>query len=104
MTAAALVWESCGAELRAGDKFCHECAAPVVATAKSAEYKQVTTLFAEVVIPLGVHRWTVLSGRSTGFTYAYTEERHGHRPIQSAMPARQDRGGVGGDDGHHRPE
>jgi hypothetical protein len=40
----------------------------------------------------------------SGFTNAYTEERHAHRPIQSAMPARQDRGGIGGDDGHHRPE
>src|SRR6476619_1803140 len=49
MTAAALVCGSCGAELRAGDKFCHECAAPVVAAAKSAEYKQVTVLFADVV-------------------------------------------------------
>jgi len=39
----------CGAELRAGDKFCHECAAPVVAAAKPAEYKQVTVLFADVV-------------------------------------------------------
>jgi len=40
---------SCGAELRAGDKFCHECAAPVVAATLSAEYKQVTVLFADVV-------------------------------------------------------
>jgi class 3 adenylate cyclase len=49
MTAAALVCGSCGTELRAGDKFCHECAAPVVAAAKPAEYKQVTVLFADVV-------------------------------------------------------
>src|SRR4029077_1975404 len=35
--------------LRAGDKFCHECAAPVAAAAKPAEYKQVTVLFADVV-------------------------------------------------------
>ncbi len=40
---------SCGADLRASDKFCHECAAPVVAAAKPAEYKQVTVLFADVV-------------------------------------------------------
>ena len=40
---------SCGAQLRAGDKFCHECAAPVVAATQSAEYKQVTILFADVV-------------------------------------------------------
>jgi adenylate cyclase len=49
MTATGLVCGSCGAVLRAGDKFCHECAAPVVAAAKPAEYKQVTVLFADVV-------------------------------------------------------
>jgi adenylate cyclase len=49
MTATGLACGSCGAELRAGDKFCHECAEPVVAAAKPAEYKQVTVLFADVV-------------------------------------------------------
>ena len=49
MTATGLGCGSCGAELRAGDKFCHECAAPVVAATQSAEYKQVTVLFADVV-------------------------------------------------------
>ena len=49
MTATGLACGSCGTELRAGDKFCHECAAPVVAAAKPAEYKQVTVLFADVV-------------------------------------------------------
>ena len=43
-----MVCGSCGTELRAGDKFCHECAAPVVAAAKPAEYKQVTVVFADV--------------------------------------------------------
>src|SRR6476619_1386289 len=49
MTATGLACGSCGAVLRTGDKFCHECAAPVVAAAKPAEYKQVTVLFADVV-------------------------------------------------------
>src|SRR6478609_5066272 len=49
MTATGLACGSCGTELRTGDKFCHECAAPVVAAAKPAEYKQVTVLFADVV-------------------------------------------------------
>src|SRR5271166_4776627 len=48
MTATGLACGSCGAELQAGDKFCHECAAPVVAAATPAEYKQVTVLFADV--------------------------------------------------------
>ena len=49
MTATGTVCGSCGAELQASDKFCHECAAPLVAAAKPAEYKQVTVLFADVV-------------------------------------------------------
>jgi adenylate cyclase len=49
MTAIGSACGSCGAELRAGDKFCHECAAPVDAAANPAEYKQVTVLFADVV-------------------------------------------------------
>jgi adenylate cyclase len=49
MTATGMACGSCGTELRAGDKFCHECAAPVAATTPSAEYKQVTVLFADVV-------------------------------------------------------
>src|SRR5215213_9731562 len=40
---------SCGAGLRAGDKFCHECGAPLVEAETHAEYKQVTVLFADVV-------------------------------------------------------
>jgi class 3 adenylate cyclase len=54
MTATGLACWSCGTELRAGDKFCHECAAPVVAAAKSAEYKQVTVLFADVVRSMAI--------------------------------------------------
>ncbi len=54
MTATGMVCGSCGAELQAGDKFCHECAAPVVAAAKAAEYKQVTVLFADVVRSMGI--------------------------------------------------
>ncbi|MGA9360169.1 MAG: adenylate/guanylate cyclase domain-containing protein [Mycobacterium sp.] len=40
---------SCGAELRATAKFCDECGSPMTAPPKSAEYKQVTVLFADVV-------------------------------------------------------
>ena len=49
MTATGTVCGSCGAELRAGDKFCHGCGSPVAATDTHAEYKQVTVLFADVV-------------------------------------------------------
>ena len=54
MTATGTVCGSCGAELQASDKFCHECAAPVVAAAKPAEYKQVTVLFADVVRSMAI--------------------------------------------------
>jgi adenylate cyclase len=47
MTAAGLACATCGTERREGDKFCHECGAPVAT--KPAEYKQVTVLFADVV-------------------------------------------------------
>jgi adenylate cyclase len=53
MTAAALVCGSCGTELPPNSKFCNECGAAINPVATSAEYKQVTVLFAELVIPLG---------------------------------------------------
>ena len=49
MTATGLMCGSCGSELRAADKFCHECGAQVTQVSRSAEYKQVTVLFADVV-------------------------------------------------------
>src|ERR1700739_4224056 len=49
MTAAALVCGSCGTELPTNSKFCNECGAPVATAITSAEYKQVTVLFADVV-------------------------------------------------------
>jgi len=40
---------TCGAEPRAGARFCDACGAPIASTQPSAEYKQVTVLFADVV-------------------------------------------------------
>jgi adenylate cyclase len=54
MTAAGLACAACGTELPPNSKFCNECGAPVSAGTEHAEYKQVTVLFAELVIPLGV--------------------------------------------------
>ena len=39
----------CGAEPRAGARFCDACGAPIVQSQPAAEYKQVTVLFADVV-------------------------------------------------------
>ena len=47
---AAVACMTCGTELRPSAKF---CGAPVTEQDTRAEYKQVTVLFAEVVIPLG---------------------------------------------------
>src|SRR5271166_2705123 len=49
MTAAALVCGSCGTELPPNSKFCNECGAAVANATTSAEYKQVTVVFADVV-------------------------------------------------------
>ena len=49
LTAAGLPCGSCGTELPPNSKFCNECGAPVTPVSRSAEYKQVTVLFADVV-------------------------------------------------------
>ena len=49
LTAAGLSCAACGAQLGATAKFCSECGTPVAKGTQSAEYKQVTVLFADVV-------------------------------------------------------
>jgi class 3 adenylate cyclase len=49
LTAAGVPCGSCGTELPPNSKFCNECGAPVAQVSRSAEYKQVTVLFADVV-------------------------------------------------------
>ena len=49
LTAAGLSCGSCGTELPPNSKFCNECGTPVTQASRSAEYKQVTVLFADVV-------------------------------------------------------
>jgi adenylate cyclase len=49
LTAAGLSCRSCGTELPPNSKFCNECGAPLTQATRSAEYKQVTVLFADVV-------------------------------------------------------
>ena len=45
---------SCGTGLRESAKFCDECGAPSAISADTAEYKQVTVLFADVVRSMGI--------------------------------------------------
>jgi adenylate cyclase len=40
---------ACGTASRVNAKFCDECGSPLAASAKAAEYKQATVLFADVV-------------------------------------------------------
>ena len=49
MTATGLGCGSCGTELPPDSRFCNKCGAPITPAAASAEYKQVTVLFADVV-------------------------------------------------------
>jgi class 3 adenylate cyclase len=54
MTSARHLCGSCGTELSEGAKFCSECGAAASAGTKSAEYKQVTVLFADVVHSMNI--------------------------------------------------
>ena len=49
LTATGLLCGSCGTELPPNSKFCNKCGAPLTHATPSAEYKQVTVLFADVV-------------------------------------------------------
>jgi adenylate cyclase len=49
LTAAGVSCGSCGTELPPNSKFCNECGTPVTQVSRSAEYKRVTVLFADVV-------------------------------------------------------
>ena len=49
VTAAGLLCGSCGTDLPPDSRFCNKCGTPITPAATSAEYKQVTVLFADVV-------------------------------------------------------
>jgi Adenylate and Guanylate cyclase catalytic domain/zinc-ribbon domain len=49
LTVTGLLCGSCGTELPPNSMFCNECGAPVTQLSRSAEYRQVTVLFADVV-------------------------------------------------------
>src|ERR1700756_3851635 len=49
LTATGLSCTSCGTELPPDSRFCNKCGTPTTPAAISAEYKQVTVLFADVV-------------------------------------------------------
>jgi hypothetical protein len=49
LTATGLICAACGTELPPDSRFCNKCGAPIAPPVTSAEYKQVTVLFADVV-------------------------------------------------------
>src|SRR6201987_1456658 len=49
LTATGLICAACGTELPPDSRFCNKCGEPIAPPATSAEYKQVTVLFADVV-------------------------------------------------------
>jgi adenylate cyclase len=49
LTATGLFCGSCDTELPPNSRFCNVCGAPLTHATRSAEYKQVTVLFADVV-------------------------------------------------------
>ena len=49
LTATGLLCGSCGTEVPPDSRFCNKCGTPITHAAASAEYKQVTVLFADVV-------------------------------------------------------
>jgi class 3 adenylate cyclase len=56
LTAIGLFCGSCGTQIGAAAKFCSECGTPVARAVRSAEYKQVTVLFADVVHSMDIAR------------------------------------------------
>ena len=54
LTATGLICGSCGAHSGSTGKFCSECGARLTQATHSAEYKQVTVLFADVVRSMGI--------------------------------------------------
>jgi hypothetical protein len=63
MTATRLACGACGVVLRDDARFCDVCGAPVAAVTKPAEYKQVTVLFAELVIRQRETKFTASKSR-----------------------------------------
>ena len=63
MTAAGLACGACGIEMPPNSKFCNACGSPVAVPGTTAEYKQVTVLFADMVrsmdiaTALDMERW-----------------------------------------------
>ena len=54
LTATGLFCGSCGAQSSLAAKFCGECGTRLTQATQSAEYKQVTVLFADVVRSMGI--------------------------------------------------
>jgi zinc-ribbon domain len=91
LTAAGLPCGSCGTELAPNSKFCNECGAPVTQVSRSAEYKQVTVLFADAVHSMdiasavGAERLGALLAQAHGDDAAYRDYRDRYRAMATSL-------------------
>src|SRR6516162_8227364 len=96
---AATACRTCGTEPLENARFCHGCGSPLSEPDTHAEYKQVTVLFAEVVIPI----WgTKKSGTGGGDAAQVEGDGRGRRALQGVQvrhhPVHRPRRRVGGED------
>ena len=97
MTATGLGCASCGTELPPDSRFCNKCGAPITQVSRSAEYKQVTVLFADVVHSMDIAsavgterlREIMADARRPRFGGSAALWRHGRQ-----IHRRRDHGGV----------
>ena len=93
LTAGGLLCGSCGTELRPNSKFCNECGTPVTHVSRSAEYKQVTVLFADVVhsmdiaAAVGAERLREIMVNSFSDVIKYAEKHKVHNRTAAYMLA-----------------
>ena len=91
LTAAGVSCGSCGTELPPNSKFCNECGAPLTHATRSAEYKQVTVLFADVVhsmdiaAAVGAERLRALLAKAHGDEASYCDYRDGYREMATSL-------------------
>jgi hypothetical protein len=89
LTAAGLTCGSCGTYLAATAEFCSECGSPAAHASQSAEYKQVTVLFADVVRSMEIAA-TVGPERLREIMVELVGHAWAHHPVGRMNPRKPD--------------
>jgi adenylate cyclase len=84
MTAAEVTCAACGTALPPSSKFCNDCGATVSAATKSAEYKQVTVLFADVEVALDLLAKVGARARDERFTLSIVPIANSYLALEQA--------------------